>query len=334
MKVNDMHLPNEDDIARLERAILDEPTSVEARAGLLEAMSVSGRLNDPRRFELIKWFLQHDPKHEICFTPYMQVDPAAAPEVYQSLKADWLVLASNVSSDAQLTRAAAAFVAAESRSEATRILRMGIDRFPQDAKLWLDLGRTVEDPAEQLDAYDRARDLGENSPNLLVWIAASAVKAGAEERAQRAAAELMRLVGDARSEFGDRLDWPERGTALWRRAKEACRTDEDARELTRAIAHYAYRKHWGHTVLGLLASRRGDVDGAVAHLRASAEVHPDHRLFAYGPSLELVRELCSRGRWDDGLAYLRDWERIWGDSRVHEWIAAVNERRLPERSDA
>jgi hypothetical protein len=29
------------------------------------------------------------------------------------------------------------------------------------------------------------------------------------------------------------------------------------------------------------------------------------------------------------VGYLRQWEKIWDDRRVRDWIAACNERRLP-----
>ena len=50
----------------------------------------------------------------------------------------------------------------------------------------------------------------------------------------------MHLVEESRSRFGDKLDWPERGQALWMRAREASASDADAGELTDAIAQHAF----------------------------------------------------------------------------------------------
>jgi len=157
----------------------------------------------------------------------------------------------------------------------------------------------------------------------------NAFRAGQDAKAIDAARELMQLVDDARTRYGDRLDWSDEGPALWRRARETTGSDDLARELTDAISQHAYRKHWAHTVLGLLACKSGDLNGAVGHLLASAEIRPDYRLSSYGPSLDLLREICTSGQWEDGLEYLHRWERMWGDLRVRDWIAAVNERRLP-----
>jgi hypothetical protein len=319
-----------DDFARLESEVERNPTSEAARENLLEALSADPeRFDDPRRFELIEWFLQHNPRHSICSTPFMRVNPESAPGAYGKLKARWLALVTDAPADPQLVRGAAAFVAAESLDEGSHLLRTALAQKPDDAKLWLDLGRMSQDPRERLAAFERARDVGETLPNLLVWIATTSFEAGDYGKAERAAVELMQLVDDARASFGDKLDWPERGRALWRRAREACANDADAGDVTDAIAQHAYRKHWANTVLGLLACRNGDLDRGVSYLRASADVRPDYRLSSYGPSLDLVREVCSGGRWEDGLDFLRVWEETWDHPRLRDWIAALMERRLP-----
>jgi tetratricopeptide (TPR) repeat protein len=322
---------NNDDLASLESEVEKNPTSEAPRERLLEALSADPeRFDDPRRFELMEWFLQHNPRHSICSTPFMRVNPESARGAYGKLKARWLALVTDAPADPQLVRGAAAFVAAESLEEGRRLLRAALAQKPDDAKLWLDLGRMSQDPRERLAAFEKARDAGERLPNLLVWIATTSFEAGDYAKAERATAELMQLVDDARARFGDKLDWPERGAEFWSRAREACANDEAAHELTDAHSQHAYRKHWAHTVLGLLAARNDDLDRAVWHLRGSADVRPEYRLSSYGPSLDLVRQICMGGRWEEGLEYLRAWEKTWDHPRLREWMAALRERRLPE----
>ncbi len=325
-------MPTNDDIALLEAEIQKDPTSEAARENLLEALSADPeRFDDPRRFEQIDWFIQHHPRHPLCTTPFMRVNPERTPGEYGKLKARWLALLGNSPADPQLVRGAAAFVAAESLDESQRLLKAALAEEPDDAKLWVDLGRMSEDPRERLAAFEKARDAGETLPNLLVWIAISSFVAGEYAKAEGAAAELMQRVDDTRARFGDRLDWPERGVEFWKRARETCANDAAASELVDAHAEHAYRKHWANTVLGLLACHNDDLDRAISHLRASAEVRPDYRLSSYGPSLDLVREVCARGLWQEALEFLRVWEETWDDPRLREWITSVEERRLPDR---
>ena len=214
----------------------------------------------------------------------MRINPEAAPEAYRELKARWFALVSETPADPQIVRGAADFIAIESLDEARQLLRAAIERAPTDAQLWLDLGRMSEDPHERRSAFERAREAGENLPNLLVWIATTSIKAGEHRKAEKAAGELMQMVDDARAKFGAKLDLAEGGRALWKRAREICPSDEAANELTDAIAQHAYREHWGHTVLGLLACHEGNLDGAVVHLHASANV----RLAIYCANFALV----------------------------------------------
>jgi tetratricopeptide (TPR) repeat protein len=319
-----------DDFARLELAIEQNPHSEEAHYNLLEALSTDPeRLDDPRRLEQIDWFLEHNPRNFICITPFARVSPETAPEAYARLKARWLALVADAPADADLVRGAASFVAAESLDLSKRLLRTAIAEKPNEATLWLDLGRMSRVPAERLAAFEQARAAGETLPNLLVWIAKDAFDAGEYEKSRAAATELMDLVEEARARFGDKLDWREQGADFWKRAQAVSVNNEAASELVDAHSQHSYRKHWAHTILGLLACRGGDLDRAVAHLRESANVRPEYRLSSYGPSLDLVREVCARGRWDEGLEYLRGWEDTWDDPRLREWLAAVEDRRLP-----
>jgi tetratricopeptide (TPR) repeat protein len=253
-------MPNSDDFARLESEVLRNPTSELAPENLLGALSADPeRFDDPRRFELIEWFLEHNPRNSVCTTPFMRVNPETAPEAYARLKARWLALVADAPADSQLVRGAAAFVAAESADEAKRLLKRAIGQKP-DGRLWLDLGRMSQDPRERLAAFEKARDAGETLPNLLVWIATTSFEAGDYEKAERAAGELMQLVDEARARFGEKLDWPERGVEFWKRARSVSADDKTASELVDGHSQHAYRKHWAQTVLGLLACRNGDVD--------------------------------------------------------------------------
>lgn len=239
-------------------------------------------------------FLQHHPRQSICCTPFVAVCPEKAPVAYSELKAMWLQHLAEAPADVQLVRGAAAFIAAESADEGKMLIRSTLAHHPNAAVLWFDVGRISQDPGERIAAFEKACDTGEQNSNLLVWIASTAFEAGEFAKAQRASHELMALVDEVRSRFGDNLDWPERGGQLWRRARECSESNADANTITNAIGQHAYRKHWAHTVLGLLACRADDIGRAVSHLRESADVRSDSRLSSYGPSSDLLPGMCSR----------------------------------------
>jgi hypothetical protein len=81
-------MPSRDDLAHLESEFLKNPTSELARENVLGALSTNPeRFGDPHRFDLIEWFLEHNPRNSICTTPFMRVNPATAPEAYTRLSA-------------------------------------------------------------------------------------------------------------------------------------------------------------------------------------------------------------------------------------------------------
>jgi len=142
-----MNQTNAEEIARLEAAIAQDPTSEDLRERLLEAFSAdSDGYNDRRRFDLIAWFLKNDPRHSVCSTPFAHVDPRAAPAAYRELKNNWLALVKESPDDPEFARGAALFIAADSPNEAKGLLRAAIERRPNDPKLWLALGRVAIDP--------------------------------------------------------------------------------------------------------------------------------------------------------------------------------------------
>ena len=147
-------IPSGDDIARLASEVQEDPTSELARENLLGALSADpDRFDDPRRFELIEWFLEHNPRNSICTTPFMHVNPETAPEAYARLKVLWRALVADAPADLQLVRGAAAFVAAEGLDEGKRLLKTAIAQRPDDAKLWLDLGRMSQEPGDRHAAF-------------------------------------------------------------------------------------------------------------------------------------------------------------------------------------
>ncbi len=300
------------------------------RWNLLSTLSQDERgFRDPRRYDLIKWYLDHEPGNALCRSGYTHVDPEAVPDVYQEVRAKWLAIVAEAPPDADLSRSAAEFIALSDSDEAANMIRRAIERHPNDQGLWVDLGRMSSDTNERLKAFERGRKLGWRHANVDVWIAETALELGDHEKARHEAEKMLMLVAEALSKYGPRLDITGRSGEFWKQVRAVSSSDDEARALSKAISDYAYRKHHASTILGLLACRAGNIDEAVSHLFASADIRPDFRLEAYGPSPQLLREICQRDRWEDALQFLHKCKERWADSPIDDWMTAVRAHRLP-----
>jgi thiol-disulfide isomerase/thioredoxin len=69
--------------------------------------------------------------------------------------------------------------------------------------------------------------------------------------------------------------------------------------------------HNAHTLLGRVALRRGDLDGAKEHLLASGRIAGSPVLGSFGPNLDLARELAGAGERETVLRYLALCRTFW-----------------------
>lgn len=75
----------------------------------------------------------------------------------------------------------------------------------------------------------------------------------------------------------------------------------------------------GHTVLGLLALRRGDVEQAIQELHESAKNPGSPQLGSFGPTMRLAKELLKRGETEAVIAFLHQCLAFW--TMGHAWVA-------------
>lgn len=87
----------------------------------------------------------------------------------------------------------------------------------------------------------------------------------------------------------------------------------------------------GHTVLGLLALRRNDVEQAIDELRASAENKGSPQLGSFGPTMRLAKELAALGRTEEVVAFLHKCLDFWkmGSARVEVWEKKLRRGVVP-----
>lgn len=317
-------------IAALEGQLLVTPESRRLREELVILYLEAGLAESHRRYEHILWYVRHHPTRSFARCPFAHVDRRASPEAYAAVEELWRQHVEANPDDVHLVLGLALFVAHEQRERALTLVRRFVQNHPDEVEAWIDLGRMETDANERLAAFQEARSRGSEAPNLVVWIARTAVDANDLRSAETAATHLLQLASAARQLYGERLEWPERGQALYERARAASSTKEQARALVDAISDYSFHAHWAHTVLGVVSLRSGKVDDAVDHLRASAAVRGDYRLSSYGPSFRLADELCSHGRWEEVAEYLEACTSFWDADVLQKLRDEVAGHRHPE----
>jgi hypothetical protein len=321
------------DLEVLDEQLRRAPNSKELLERFLSMSCTPERKADPRRIEHLVAYVRHYPRTYFARCPFAHVYPQDSPEGFQRVEQEWMAHQRQSPGDAEVARGFALFLAESDCLRAREILRAVEPSNQGDADLYTDIGRISHAPADRLAALQRARGLGATQPNLLVWIGEAAIDAGDLERAEQVGDELLVLVDAARAVHGDRLDWAERGHELWARANAILGERSAASEFIGAISDHANRKHWSHTILGLVAVRRGDTVQAIRHIAESASVVGEPRLSSYGPSFRLARELIAHEQWDAVSSFLHACRAFWDNEKLDEWLVDIAERRTPEFLD-
>jgi TonB family protein len=95
--------------------------------------------------------------------------------------------------------------------------------------------------------------------------------------------------------------------------------------------NYGNAVHDGHTTLGLLAIRQGEVDKASQHLLESAPIAGSPQLNSFGPSMSLAKELLDKGERGAVLQYFSLCRTFWkmGAQSLDAWSEAVRNGKTP-----
>ena len=112
-----------------------------------------------------------------------------------------------------------------------------------------------------------------------------------------------------------------------------------------AIAHRAmqlaplFKDNWnvgnalfaGHTVFGLLALRRSDVELAIQELLTSAKNPGSPQLGSFGPTMRLAKELVELGKTEEVIAFLHQCLAFWkmGNPWVEVWEKKIRRGLVP-----
>jgi tetratricopeptide (TPR) repeat protein len=98
------------------------------------------------------------------------------------------------------------------------------------------------------------------------------------------------------------------------------------------IANNADAIHYGNTVLGRMALKRGDVAAASAYLLKAAAIKDSPHLQTFGPNMMLAKELLEKGERNSVLEYFDSCGKFWtGDNgKLSQWRTAVQSGGVPD----
>jgi len=86
-----------------------------------------------------------------------------------------------------------------------------------------------------------------------------------------------------------------------------------------------------NTILGRVALRSGDVNGAKEYLLNSSKPEAAKDISLSGPSMVLAKELLEQGERDAVLQYLANCQALWprGEEVLQLWMAEIKRGKTP-----
>jgi tetratricopeptide (TPR) repeat protein len=256
------------------------------------------------------WVIEHRPASQIAGMPYCMLDPKER-EVYQKARALWLRHIEAPNTTVEVLGNAANFF-------------------------------TLSEPHLTEQCYLRAKQLEPDNPKWPLqlghlYILANVRRRGEDRRSN--AARGLEQFEEAYRLNRDGIGW---WVSLIRLAKAAFdagelnRAREAAEQLLGAMAQErraADIAHTGHTLLGRLALREGNINEARTCLLEAANAIVKHEGFSPpGPrELWLARELLEQGARDVVVEYLRRCSGVWTDPdhSAEVWSAAIERGEMP-----
>ena len=90
--------------------------------------------------------------------------------------------------------------------------------------------------------------------------------------------------------------------------------------------------YFGNMVLGQVAIRKSDVDGARQYLIAAGMTSGSPTLNSFGPNMSLAKDLLEAGERDSVLAFFDECRAFWklGSSKLDQWSVQVLDGKVPD----
>ncbi len=303
-------------VAEREKRLDADPDDLDSRSRLL-GYYWSRRFEHPEeqatRQGHVFWIIENAPGSGFAGSVGMEMDAILEPDAYQEASRLWQKHVESPSCEAAVLGNAASYFLLHDESRAQEYYRRAKALEPESPQ-W----------PRKLSALMRLEMLGKSGEE----------RAGLAKEALQLREESVSLDSSHRSRFFalDELaelsfeagEWP-KAQAYSTELLEQATSPETGEVDGRAV-------HVGHTVLGRLALRDGDVEEAKRRLLEAGAAPGSVSLGSAGPSMWLAKELLEAGERDVVLEYLGRCTRFWkrDKGRLDQWAKDIREGRPPD----
>lgn len=159
----------------------------------------------------------------------------------------------------------------------------------------------------------RTRDWETESENMVVTLAMKRrIWKGVLTSSEKILAEFVKATTDDQSFYKiAKAAMAAFNLKRYSEADELARRTLEMAESFRDNWNYGNATHLGHTVLGLLALRDGEVQQAAAELYESGNTVGSPQLGSFGPTMLLAKELLAQGRSQEVIEFIHQCKRFW-----------------------
>jgi tetratricopeptide (TPR) repeat protein len=294
---------SEAEARELEKQVENNPDDISSRTRLLGFYFLKQTESETirkLRGAHILWFIKNRPDSELAGTPYVQIDEVSDP-VYGEAKQSWLEQVQKDPSDSKILENAANFFTLTDKSESESLLIKGYEIEPSNYN-WPnklgDLYSLQHEFGKAFEQYEKAYGLPLNEfqkLSLLQELSKTAVEAGDLVKAKTYAKEL--LTDAENSKF------------KWTNLEDL---------------------HDGNMVLGRVALRSGDLEGAKQYLLKAGEAPGSGNYSAFGPNMSLAKDLLEKGETQTVLQYFELCSHFWKNKKqLDAWTATVKDGKIP-----
>lgn len=266
-------------IKEIEQNLRDNPGDLNIRILLVARYSEFEPEEREHRLRHIRWLVENEPAHAITGSPFCQIN--ASEDDYQQIKSLWNYQVRKHVRNAKVQANAASYFFQQDKELAEKCLKAAIKISPnnEEFKSKLSLLYSLWD-GHETEALDELEKLcqGSDSEDLFFKMSELPSKAFDANDFKKAEKYANRLI-------------------------ELCEKYRD---------NWNYGNAWNkaHTVLGRIALKNGDIEGAKNHLHLSSIDIATPQTASFGPSLDLAKDLAKAKEKSSVIEYLDAHERL------------------------